>query len=173
MISFWGSVNLLEWLIELRKTHLLTRLPSYYTSIILHAHSCATLCNPMELQPARFLCSWDSLGKNTGVGCHNFLHEIFGTCVFYVSCINRWVLYNQHHLGSPNKRISKVASQLPDEEILRVTSQTKELLSSLSLKPGMVALGTILVLQCGSSPKRAKKLSFGILWRLHSIVMID
>ena len=89
MISSWGSVNLLEWLIELRKTHLLTRLPSYYTRIILHAHSSATLCNPMELQPARFLCSWDSLGKNTGVGCHTFLHEIFGTCVSYVFCINR------------------------------------------------------------------------------------
>ena len=94
MISSWGSVNLLEWLIELRKTRLLTRLPSYYKRIILHAHSCPTLCNPMELQPARLLYSWDSLGKNTGVGCHTFLHKIFGTCVSYVSCISRWVLYN-------------------------------------------------------------------------------
>ena len=29
--------------------------------------------------PARLLCSWDSLGKNTGVGCHVLLQGIFLT----------------------------------------------------------------------------------------------
>ena len=29
---------------------------------------------PHGLQPTRLLCPWDSLGKNTGVGCH-FLHQ--------------------------------------------------------------------------------------------------
>ena len=33
---------------------------------------------PHRLQPARLLCAWDSLGKNTGVGCH-FLQGIFST----------------------------------------------------------------------------------------------
>ena len=28
---------------------------------------------PYGLQPARLLCSWDSPGKNTGVGCHFLL----------------------------------------------------------------------------------------------------
>ena len=28
---------------------------------------------PYGLQPARLLCSWDSPGKNTGVGCHSLL----------------------------------------------------------------------------------------------------
>ena len=28
---------------------------------------CLTLCDPME--PARLLCPWDFLDKNTGVGC--------------------------------------------------------------------------------------------------------
>ena len=28
---------------------------------------------PRGLQPTRFLCPWDSSGKNTGVGCHFFL----------------------------------------------------------------------------------------------------
>ena len=28
---------------------------------------------PHEQQPARFLCAWDSPGKNTGVGCHDLL----------------------------------------------------------------------------------------------------
>ena len=27
----------------------------------------------------RLLCAWDSLGKNTGVGCHTFLQGIFPT----------------------------------------------------------------------------------------------
>ena len=34
--------------------------------------SCLTLCNPMDSSPPRLLCPWDSLGKNTGVGCHFF-----------------------------------------------------------------------------------------------------
>ena len=29
------------------------------------------------LWPARLLCAWDSLGKNTGVGCHALLQGIF------------------------------------------------------------------------------------------------
>ena len=29
------------------------------------------------LQPARLLCPWNSLGKNTGVGCHFLLQGIF------------------------------------------------------------------------------------------------
>ena len=32
---------------------------------------CSTLCDPME--PTRFLCPWDSPGKNTGAGCHALL----------------------------------------------------------------------------------------------------
>ena len=32
---------------------------------------------PHGLQPARFLCPWDSPGKNTGVGCHALLQGIF------------------------------------------------------------------------------------------------
>ena len=29
------------------------------------------------LQPVRLLCSWDSPGKNTGLGCHAILQGIF------------------------------------------------------------------------------------------------
>ena len=35
---------------------------------------CLTLCDP-----TRLLCPWDSPGKNTGVGCHALLQEIFST----------------------------------------------------------------------------------------------
>ena len=41
------------------------------------AQSCPTLLRPHELQPARFLCPWDFPGKNTRVGCHFLLQEIF------------------------------------------------------------------------------------------------
>ena len=34
---------------------------------------------PYELQPTRFLCPWDSPGKNTGMGCHALLQGIFPT----------------------------------------------------------------------------------------------
>ena len=43
--------------------------------ICMHAkslQSCLTLCNP-----TRLLCSWDSPGRNTGVGCHALLQTIF------------------------------------------------------------------------------------------------
>ena len=40
--------------------------------------SCLTIW-PYGLQPARLLCPWDSLGKNTGVGCHALLQGVFLT----------------------------------------------------------------------------------------------
>ena len=39
------------------------------------AQSCQTLCDPMDCS----LCPWDSLGKNTRVGCHSLLQGIFPT----------------------------------------------------------------------------------------------
>ena len=41
--------------------------------------SCLTLCDPYASLPARLLRSWDSPGKNTGVGCHALLQGIFST----------------------------------------------------------------------------------------------
>ena len=32
---------------------------------------------PHELEPARLLCPWNSLGQNTGVGSHSLLQGIF------------------------------------------------------------------------------------------------
>ena len=39
---------------------------------------CTTLWDP-RLQPAKLFCPWDSPGKNTGVGCHALLQQIFAT----------------------------------------------------------------------------------------------
>ena len=44
--------------------------------------NCSTVSNslrPQGLKPARFLCPWDSPGKNTGEGCHALLQGIFPT----------------------------------------------------------------------------------------------
>ena len=49
---------------------------------------------------------WDSPGKNNGVGCCALLQGIFPTqdqtCVSYILCTGRRVLYHQRHLGSPD-----------------------------------------------------------------------
>ena len=41
--------------------------------------SCLTLCDPTDCSPTRLLHPWDFPGKNTGVGCHFLLQEIFPT----------------------------------------------------------------------------------------------
>ena len=64
--------------------------------------SCLTLW-PYRLQPTRLLCPWDSPGKNTGVGCMSSSRRSFQprdqTWISYVSCIGKWVLYHESHLG--------------------------------------------------------------------------
>ena len=44
---------------------------------VLVAHSCPTVCDPMDC--SRLLHLWDSPGKNTGVGCHSLPQGIFLT----------------------------------------------------------------------------------------------
>ena len=45
---------------------------------VLVTQSCPTL-QFHRLQLIRLLCPWNSLGKNTGVGCHSLLQKIFPT----------------------------------------------------------------------------------------------
>ena len=61
------------------------------------------LCDPMDCN----LCPWDSLGKNTGVGCHCLLQGIFpsqGLNLGLPHC--RQILYRLSHQGSPRESIS-------------------------------------------------------------------
>ena len=48
--------------------------------------SCPTLCNPIDGQPTRLPCPWDSPGKNTGVGCH-FLLQCMKVKMKSLSCV--------------------------------------------------------------------------------------
>ena len=57
---------------------------------MLSLQSCLTLCDPME--PARLLHPWDSLGMNTGVGCHALFQGIFPTqgSNLHLFCLLHW-----------------------------------------------------------------------------------
>ena len=76
--------------------------------------SCLTLglLQPRWLWPARLLCLWDSLGKNTGVGCHFLLQEFFpaqGSNPGLLHC--RQILYQLSYEGSPNEELQgKISS---------------------------------------------------------------
>ena len=57
------------------------------------------LCDPL---PARFLCSWNSPGKNTGVGCHFLLQGIFSIQELNPRLPHcRHILHCLSHQGSP------------------------------------------------------------------------
>ena len=59
--------------------------------------SCLALCHPMHCSPPRLPCPRDSPCMHTRVGCHPLLQGIFPprdlSCVSYISCICRQVLY--------------------------------------------------------------------------------
>ena len=66
------------------------------------------------LQPARFLCPWDSPGKNTGVGCHALLQGIFPTQRLNPHLLlllhSRQISLPLSHQGSPNTCIVNIFS---------------------------------------------------------------
>ena len=47
----------------------------------------------LTLQPTRPLCPWDSLGNNTGVGCHALPQGIFPTQGLNLRLYGRQILY--------------------------------------------------------------------------------
>ena len=60
------------------------------------AHSCRTLCDPMEYSP------WNSPCQSTGVGSHSLLQGMFptqGSNPGLPYC--RWIFYQLSHQGSP------------------------------------------------------------------------
>ena len=67
--------------------------------------SCSVVSDSLQphgLQPTRILCPWDSLGKDTGVGCHALLQGISLTERLNPSLLPcRQILYHLSHPGSP------------------------------------------------------------------------
>ena len=73
----------------------------------IHTHVCASACSVMStslqhhgLYPTSLLCPWDSLGKNTRVGCHFLLKGIFPTqgLNLYVLHLLHWQVGSLHIL---------------------------------------------------------------------------
>ena len=70
--------------------------------VCLVAQLCPTLCSRMDCSPPDSSVHGDSPGKNTGVGCHAFLQEIFpteGSNPDLPHC--RHILYHLSHQGRP------------------------------------------------------------------------
>ena len=64
--------------------------------VVLVTQLCPIPCDHMD--PATLLCTWDSPGKATGVGCHSLLHGIFPTKGSNTGPLNcRWILYRLSH----------------------------------------------------------------------------
>ena len=77
---------------------------------------------PRGLWPARLLCPCDSLGKNTGVGCHALLQGIFLTQGLNPGLLYcRQILYHLSHLGSPLIHISILFQILFPYQLLQNT----------------------------------------------------
>ena len=72
---------------------------------------------PHGLLLTRFLCPWNSPGKNTGVDCHDFLQGIFPTlgldpCLLWLlHC--RQILYQGSQLGSPTNIAKRIINNIP------------------------------------------------------------
>ena len=77
---------------------------------VLVTQLCPTPLPLEELWPTRFLCPWDSPGKNTWVVCHSFLQGIFltqGSNPGLPHC--KQTLYYLSHQGSPGIYIYPLA----------------------------------------------------------------
>ena len=68
---------------------------------------------PHGLYPARFLCPWDSPGKNTGVDCYSLLQGIFPTEGLNLGLLHcRRILYHLSYQGRNSLLLSRRADIL-------------------------------------------------------------
>ena len=75
---------------------------SYWKSSVLSHSVVSDSLRPHGLWPARLPCPWDFPGKNTGVGCHALLQEIFPTQELNPGLpYGKQILYYLSHKGSP------------------------------------------------------------------------
>ena len=69
---------------------------------VLVAQSCPTLCDSMDYSPPGSSAHGIFPGKNTGVGCHFLLQEIFPTQGLNLGLLHcRQTLYHLSHQGNP------------------------------------------------------------------------
>ena len=87
--------------------------------------SCPTLSDPMDCSPPGPLCPWDSPGKNTGVGCHALLQEIFPTPGWNPGLPHcRQILYCLSHQESPRYYVLNICYVLGTVLVLALVMKT-------------------------------------------------
>ena len=64
---------------------------------------------PCGLQPSRFLCPWDSPGKNTGVGCH---------LVYKINAFGMWYFAANYEVNSSVLKTNKKRNKYKKAEVL-------------------------------------------------------
>ena len=77
-----------------------------YIVLCLVTQSCPSPCDPIDSSPPGSSVHGDSPGKNTGVGCHALLQEIFptqGSNPGLLHCTQ--ILYQLSHQGNTNMYI--------------------------------------------------------------------
>ena len=73
---------------------------------------------PHRLQPARLLCQWNPPGKNTGVGSHSLLQEIFPTQELNPGLLHcGWILYHLSHQGNPKQKSGRINPGWQDQKL--------------------------------------------------------
>ena len=98
------------------KLHMNPFPPNQYLGCLQYAYNVLCLCmyymcvscsvmsdflKPHGLQLVRLLCTWDSLGKDTGMGCYSLPQEIFPTQGMNPGLTYcRQILYHLSHKGS-------------------------------------------------------------------------
>ena len=88
--------------------------PSRLLCACLAAQSHPTLCNPMDCSPPGSSVHGDSPGKNTEVGCHALLQEIFPTQGWNPGLSHcRQILYHLSHEEAQYWRIKPVSLRFP------------------------------------------------------------
>ena len=98
--------------------------------LCLVTQSCPTPCDPMDCRPPGSSVCEDSLGKNTGMGCHAFIHGIFLTQGLNPGLPHcRQILYHLSHQGSPRKLEWVVPGELSYPGIKPVSSALQDSLS--------------------------------------------
>ena len=97
---------------------------------VLVTPSRSTFCYPMDYSPPGSR-PWNSPGKNTGVGCHSFLHGVFPTQGSNPGLLHcRQIIYHLNHLGRLSAKI--IPSVLSTPSILSVTEPLKSQLVNIS-----------------------------------------
>ena len=95
--------------------------PYPYPRAVLYlvAQSCLTLCVPTNGSPPGSSVHGDSVGKNTGVGCHALLQEFFQTQGLNPGLLyRRWTLLLPSHWGRPIEKRGEGKSGLLGNTLL-------------------------------------------------------